>query len=703
MELPKHFDYKNQEAEIYQAWLKSGGFAPSGTGEPRSIIMPPPNANAPLHVGHAYEVAIQDTLIRYWRMRGFNTLWQPGFDHAGFETQVVFEKKLEKEGRTRFGMDRKELYDEIYDYSQENQKVIRGQFERLGASADWDHARFTLDPELVKLACQTFKKLYDDGLVYRDKRPVHWCTKHQTSLSDLEVRDEERTDPLYYIKYGPFTLATVRPETKFGDTAIAVNPNDDRYKSYVGQEIEYQTLLGPAKLKVIADEYVNHEFGTGVVKITPAHDPNDFQIGKRHNLEIKEVINQYGKLTDETGPYAGLKVAEARKKVAEDLQAKGLLEKVDENYTHTVKVCYKCGTVIEPRILDQWFLSWTKSYGNKLSLRDQAVEAVKSGNVKFVSTKYENQFYSWMENLLDWNLSRQIAWGIQLPIWYTKDGEAIVTDGTEPKNAAELTRDPDVFDTWFSSGQWPYTTLTANNYLDTFYPTSVIAPGYDILFFWVARMIMFGLYTQNDVPFKTIYLHGLVRDKDRQKMSKSKGNVVDPLGVAEEYSADALRFALLFGSGPGTDPVISEEKIRGMRNFTTKLWNIARYVAMSADGITTTEASPQTTADKDILKVLEDTTQTMTQAIDGYQLHLATEALYDFVWHSLADEYIEASKAQLENEKTKHSTQQNLRYVLMQTLKLAHPFMPFVTEAIWGQFNPQNTMLLNQSWPQVNA
>ncbi len=699
---PPRFDYQTQEAEIYQAWLKSGGFAPSGNGESRSLIMPPPNANGVLHVGHAFEVAIHDTFIRYWRMRGFNTLWQPGFDHAGFETQIVFEKKLEKEGRSRFNLDRDVLYKEIYDYTQEHIHLVRAQFEKLGASADWNKAKFTLDPDIVTRVCKTFKQMYDDGLVYRDKRPVHWCTKHQTSLSDLEVRDEERTDPLYYIKYGPLTLATVRPETKFGDTALAVNPNDERYASYIGKEIEYQSLLGPAKLKVIADDYVNPEFGTGVVKITPAHDPNDFLVGKRHNLEIKEVINQYGKLTEETGPYAELKIAEARKKVAEDLAAKGLLEKINEQYTHTVKVCYKCGTVIEPRILDQWFLSWTKPLKDGPSLRDQAVAAVKSGKVTFVSTKYENQFYSWMENLLDWNLSRQIVWGIQLPIWYTKDGSPVVTDGTPPENESELTRDADVFDTWFSSGQWPYVTLDSNGVLDQFYPTTLMAPGYDILFFWVARMIMFGLYTQNDVPFKNIYLHGLVRDKDRQKMSKSKGNVMDPLAVASEYGADALRFALLYGNGPGTDPVISEEKIRGMRNFTTKLWNIARYVTMSTNAITITEPSPQTDADKQILAALSKTTETITSALESYQLHLATEALYDFVWHDFADVYIEETKEQLASGKTKESTQQNLCYTLSQTLKLAHPFMPFVSEAIWRQLYPQETMLMNQSWPKDN-
>ncbi len=702
-ELPKHFDYQTEEPNIYKRWLDSGGFSPQGQGEPRCIIMPPPNANNPLHVGHAFEVAIQDTFIRYWRMRSYKTLWQPGFDHAGFETQVVFEKKLEKEGRSRFGMERQQLYDEILAYSKENQSVIRGQFERLGASCDWSRVKFTLDPPIVKRVYQVFKQMYDDGLVYRDKRPVHWCTKHQTSLSDLEVRDEERTDPLYYMKYGPFTLATVRPETKFGDTAVAVNPNDERYKKYIGQDIKFEGLIGPIELKVIADDYVNPEFGTGVVKITPAHDPNDFAIGQRHHLEVKEVIDKYGKLNQFTGPYAGLKVAEARKKVAEDLQAKGLMDKVDEQYTHTVKVCYKCGTVIEPRILDQWFVSWTKPLKGSASLRDRAVAAVKSQQSQFISSKYANQFYSWMDNLLDWNISRQIAWGIPLPIWYDKDGNAIVTDGEPPTNAHELTRDPDVFDTWFSSGQWPYVTLEANGGSDfaTFYPTTLIAPGYDILPFWVVRMILFSLYVHNEVPFKFIYLHGLVRDKDRQKMSKSKGNVIDPLGVASEYGADALRFALLYGNAPGTDPIISEEKIRGMRNFTTKLWNIARFIALQGDA----PANPQFTSTEDfhqdIQQALQSCIQAVTEAMDTYQLHLAAETVYSFVWHELADKYIEASKERLATDDTKAAELNNLHSILKVTLRLAHPFMPFVTEGIWQQLYAHDDCLMLQDWPHV--
>lgn len=699
-DFPTRFDHASEEPQIYARWLASGGFSPNeDAAESRCILMPPPNANGALHAGHAYEVALQDSFIRYWRMRGYKTLWQPGMDHAGFETQIVYEKKLEKEGRTRFGMDRKQLYEEIFAFCKSQEEVVRHQFERLGASADWSRFHFMLDEPLVKTVYQTFKELYDDGLVYRAKRPVHWCTKHQTTLSDLEVREEERVDPLYYIKYGPLTLATVRPETKFGDTALAVSPSDDRYISYVGQELEIETLLGPTKINVVADDYVNPEFGTGVVKITPAHDPNDFEVAQRHNLPLKEVIDQYGKLNELAGPYAGLKITEARAKVVEDLQAKGLLEKVDEQYTHMVKVCYKCGTVIEPRVIDQWWLSLTKPGKSGKCLKELALNSVKSGETCFIEERFENQFYSWMENLRDWPLSRQIVWGIQLPVWYAKDGSVVVTDGEEPENGQELTRDSDVFDTWFSSCQWPFSTLGVQaNDLAVFYPTTAIMPGYDILFFWVARMMMLSIYTQGQTPYSVINLHGMVRDKDRQKMSKSKGNVMDPLGITEQYGADALRLALIYGSAPGTDPSLSEEKIRGMRNFSTKLWNIARYTLMQVGDTTKSEFIAATDADTKVQRAFERTKQTVEKAFESYELHLATEALYEFVWHDLADSYIENSKTALQDEATKATAQSNLLWILTQTIILLHPFVPFVTEAIWALLPDKKGCLMNERW-----
>jgi len=612
---------------------------------------------------------------------------------------VVFEKKLEKEGRTRFGMDSQALYDEIFSFGQQNKEVVRQQLERLGASCDWSRNKFTLDPDMVAIVYKTFKQLYDDGLVYRAERPVNWCIKHQTSLSDLEVKDDERTDTLYYLQYGPLTVATVRPETMFGDVAVAVHPDDSRYSSYVGKTITVMMPTGPVALPVIADEYVNPEFGTGAVKITPAHDPNDFEVARRHNLPVREAIDQYGRLTSIGGSYAGMKIAEARIAVVARLSQDGVLVK-QESYAHTVKVCYKCQGIIEPRILNQWWLAMTKpSQRLGVSLRDLAVNAVKEGKVTFLTERFENQFYRWMENLRDWNLSRQIAWGITLPIWYTEDGEAIITDGREPESEHKLTRDTDVFDTWFSSGQWPFTTLgTTNEDLATFYPTTSIITGYDILFFWVSRMLMLGLYTQGQVPFKTVYLHGLVRDKDRQKMSKSKGNVINPLGIAEEYGADAIRTALLFGAAPGTDPVISDEKIRGMRNFTTKLWNIARFVRMNTEMNTKVEWLPMTDADHAVKRALDAATQQATHAIDTYNLHLALEGLYQFIWHDLADTYIEAVKEQLQQPETKLATASNLLFVLQQSIVLLHPFMPFVTEAIYQNFS-WDGCLMNRPWP----
>lgn len=686
---------------MYKKWLDSGGFSPdnSSATETRSILMPPPNANGLLHIGHAYEVAIQDTLTRYWRMQGYKTLWQPGSDHAGFETQVVFEKKLEKEGRTRFGMDRDALYQEIYEFTQANQGRIREQFERLGASADWGRFRFMLEPEMIATVHKTFKELYDDGLIYRAKRPVHWCVKHQTSLSDLETKDEQRTDTLYLLQYGPLIVATVRPETTFGDVAVAVHPDDKRYRKFVGQTIDVEMADGKTReLPVIADDYVDPEFGTGALKITPAHDPNDFEVAVRHNLPMPEVIDQFGRITNTNSEFDGLKIKEARDKVVAVLESKGLL--INQSaYQHAVKTCFKCNSVIEPRIVDQWWLALTKqSQKHGTSLRDMAVNAVKSDETTFVTERFANQFTHWMSVLRDWPLSRQIVWGIRLPVWYGPDGEIVVTDGATPEGDGYV-QDPDVFDTWFSSCQWPYTTLgNHGNDLETFYPTTVMAPGYDILLFWVSRMMMLSLYTQGKSPYKTIYLHGLVRDKDRQKMSKSKGNVIDPLGVAEEYGADAIRLSLLWGSAPGTDPIVSDEKIRGMRNFTTKVWNIARYVEGVTKGQVGVEFSVISPADQLIYDSLVELKREYAEAMDQFALHRAAELLYDFVWHDVADTYIEATKEQLAHDEHQASTQANLRFVLKESLLLLHPFIPFVTEAIWQQLFDPTTCLMNQQF-----
>lgn len=713
-EIPTRFEFSDQE-KIYEMWERGGYFTPKKDSKkkPFTIIMPPPNANGALHAGHAVFATLEDIMIRYARMQGKEALWLPGADHAGFETQIVYEKKLEKEGRNRFELSREQLYKETLDFTLGNKEIMENQLRKLGASCDWSRKKFTLDPDIIETVYQTFKNLYEDGLIYRGERPVNWCTKHQTALSDLEVKYEEQKDPLYYIKYGPLTLATVRPETKFGDTAVAVHPDDKRYQKYIGQELEIETVLGKAKIKVIADEYVDPKFGTGVVKITPAHDPNDFEVAKRHP-EIpgpKVAIDQYGKLTEIAGPYAGMKVAEARQKIVEDMQKKGLIEKIDENYTHTVGKCYKCGNTLEPRIIPQWYVAVNQTGKSGKNLAKDALESVRTGKVKFVPKRYEKIYYNWMENIRDWNISRQIVWGIRIPAWYCDCGEVIITKGESPIECPKcksnkLKQDNDVFDTWFSSGQWPFATLktTQEGDFDYFYPTDVMETAADILFFWVARMIMLGKYETGKEPFHTVVLHGLVRDKDRKKMSKSKGNVVDPLGIVEDYGADALRMALIFGTGVGNDTIVAEEKIRGFRNFATKVWNASRFVLTNLD-LKSIEKDAEkvklTKEDKWILAELNKTTEKVTRALDHYNFHHAAEEIYDFFWHRFCDKCIEDTKKRIYegSDEEKRAAQYVLYAVLTDSLKLMHPFMPFVTEAVWQNMKEKEALIVSE-WPK---
>ena len=697
--MESRFDHKAVEPRIYHRWEKSGFFnpdkLPATHKKPFTIIMPPPNANGALHIGHALFVTLQDLMIRFQRMRGRKTLWLPGADHAGFETQVVFDKKLEKEKRNRFQIPRDKLWQEMWGFTQANRKIMENQLRELGASCDWSRNTFTLDPKIIKTTHDTFIQMYKDDLLYRGERIVNWCVRHQTTLSDLEVKYIERADPLYYIKYGPLTLATVRPETKFGDTAVAVNPKDKRYKKYIGKEIEIETLIGKAKIKVIADEAVDPHFGTGVIKVTPAHDPVDFEIGQRHKLEVREVIGKDGHLNEKTGPYAGMKINQAREIVAEDMKKRGLLVKVDPHYKHAVATCYKCGTTLEPLVLPQWFVRMT-------SLKDMAVKAVKSGKITFTPKRMEKVFLHWMRNLRDWNISRQITWGIRIPAWYRKlNSENETYVGNKPPNGHGWEQDPDVLDTWFSSGQWPYATLNYPKGKDhkTFYPTDVMETGADILFFWVARMIMLGLYRTGKIPFRTVYLHGLVRDKDWQKMSKSKGNAVDPLGVAEIYGVDALRMALTIGNMPGSDTAISEDKIRGYRNFTTKIWNASRFVISSYDK--KLKAKPKyTKADRAHLKKLQEIKKQVTSDLEKFRFHHAAETLYHYFWHTFADKIIEANKSRLRGDDLadKAAAQAVLLEILRENLKMLHPFMPYVTEEIWARLphKPQGLLMIEK-------
>jgi len=743
----KPYDHNAVEKDLYKAWEQSGYFSPENLAisdphkSPFCIIMPPPNANGSLHVGHAVMVALEDIMIRYARLRGKKTLWLPGADHAGFETQVVFEKKLEKEGTSRFEIlkeesGRKKLYQMIWDFTQSNKSHMENQIRQIGASCDWTRETFTLDEKIIKIVYETFKQLYDEGLVYRDSRIVNWCVKHQTSLSDLEVAWEDRDDKLYYVKYfttnkkRSITIATTRPETIPGDSAIAVNPSDERYKNIIGEKV-IEPITGRL-ISIISDDAVDMTFGTGALKITPAHDAVDFEVGKRHHLEKIETLNSDGRFNTFAGPLQDMKVSEARAKSIEILESKNVLEKVEE-YKHQVGVCYKCKNIVEPMIMPQWFIDLTKK--GKEKIVQPAIDAVKSGKVKIIPEFQEKIFFHWMENIRDWNISRQIVWGIQIPVWYCDEcSEVMINLEKNPPQKCpkcgcdKLHQETDVFDTWFSSGQWPYATLmkqTTNDQLlvtnnmdkesnrqssvinselfNEFYPTSIMETGYDILFFWVARMIMLGLYKTGEVPFETVYLHGLVRDKDKQKMSKSKGNVIDPLGVVEQYGADALRMALVVGNSPGQDVVYDENKIKGYRNFSNKLWNIARFVLTQADANLNWQSTELCEDDKKYIDELQKAKNEVADNIEKHRLSQSAEIAYHYVWHNFADVIIEAEKKiifdESIDENRKNSARKTLYEILKQSLIILHPFMPFVTEAIYQRLPSKNKdFLMVEEW-----
>lgn len=632
-------------------------------------------------------------MTRYHRMKGEAVLWLPGADHAGFETQVVYQKKLEKEGKDWFKINREELFRQMLDFTKANTQVMESQLKELGASCDWSREKFTLDPDIIKTVYKTFDKLYNDGLVYRAKRVINWCPKHQTTLSDLETKFEERDAKLYEIKYGPITVATTRPETLFGDVAVAVNPDDERYQKLIGQKVPLP--LTNREIPVIANEAVDREFGTGAVKVTPAHDRNDEEIAQNHNLEPIEIFGNDGLLSSSAVPkqFRGKKLAVAREEVIEALRDQDLI--VEKPYKNSVPVCYKCESELLTFPLDQWFVAVNRK-GKKSGkiLAKDALAAVGSKKVRFVSKRFEKIFNHWLNNLRDWNISRQIIWGIRIPAWYRGDKVRISIES--PGEGWE--QEKDVFDTWFSSGQWTFAPLQANSPADfkKYYPTNVMETGWDILFFWVARMIMLGLYATDEVPFKTIYLHGLVRDKDRQKMSKSKGNVIDPLGVVDLYGADALRMALVFGTGIGNDVIISEEKIIGQRKFTNKVWNAARFIKQRIVNIPPPDAKKPTAKTKNAKWILDEfgkVSKQITSDIDNYRFHSAAETLYHFIWNVFCDKCLEDTKKDLEAGDSGEVTS----WVFEKILRLLHPFMPFVTETIYEQFYP-GKVLINQRW-----
>jgi len=679
MEFPPQYNSKETEDKIYKLWEETGYFNPDklppSHKKPFCIIMPPTNANGNLHAGHALVMTIEDIMTRYKRMRGFKALWLPGLDHAGFETQVVYEKKLEKEGKSRFKMSAQDLYKEIWNFTENNKKNINSQVKKMGSSCDWSREKFTIDKDIVKTVCNTFKKFKKGGLVYRGKKIVNWCPKHQTSLSDLETQDTEKQDKFYYLKYGPFTIATARPETKFGDKYVVMHPKDKRYANYKhGQKIELEWINGPITATVIKDETIDMDFGTGVMTITPWHDPVDFEIAERHNLEKEQIIDFQGKLLQVAGEFSGMKILEARPKIIERLQSKGLVEKIDENYKHITKTCYKCNTLIEPQIKEQWFVKMKP-------LAEPAIKAIKRGRIKFIPGHYKKIALHWLNNILDWNISRQIVWGIPIPD--DKDG--------------------DVFDTWFSSGQWPYATLLATKKSDfkTFYPTDVMETGGDLIFFWVSRMIMFSLYNTKKVLFKNVYMHGLVLDAKGQKMSKSKGNVINPLDLTEKFGTDALRMGLVMCNTPGTSLPLDENKIRGHRNFTTKIWNASRFVLMNLGDYNPNKKITLTAQDKKLISDFRKKAKEITKLMDEFKFYYAAEKIYHYFWHIFCDKIIEQSKEKLSNEKQRPSAQCMLLEILTGSLKILHPFMPFVTEEVYQKLPVKNKKksIMVESWP----
>lgn len=755
--MEKAYSHQDHEHNLYALWDSNGVFQPdtTSTKEPFSILLPPPNANASLHAGHAMYV-IEDILVRWKRMMGHPTVWIPGTDHAGYESQYVYEKHLAKQGKSRFDFDRETLYNDIYAFVKNNSGLIEEQLKLLGFSLDWSRKTFMLDDHVVQTVYNTFSKMVQDGLVYRDHYIVNYCPKCGTTFADLEVTHAERKDPFYFITYGPYTVATVRPETTFRDVALAVNPKDTRYMDSIEKTVEVMGALGPLSLKIVADEEVDPEFGTGIMKVTPAHDAHDFALGRRYNLPVTPIIDTRGKMDfswfihdpksqtldpkylERAKKYQGRSVKDVRAMVVEDMKTDGLISKTDENYVHNVTVCYKSGHDIEPLVLPNWFVKMKP-------LAEPAIKAVKEKRLQFVPERFEKQYYQWMENIRDWPISRQIVWGIRIPVWYNVQenptievtfldaekrrvtgpiGELLdsymlaeIQSGLQqlraPVDATYVVGDKapgdqflpetDTFDTWFSSGQWPLTTLHYPNGEDfkRFYPTSVLDTMWDILFFWVARMVMFGLYLAKDVPFRTVYLHSMVTDEKGQKMSKSKGNVINPIDIVNEFGADALRTALVAGCAPGNPISLSKEKVKGYRNFGNKLWNVGRYVLLlKEDGAVITQDSPTNKEHKQILETRSNVVKQVTSHLEKYRFSEAILDTYDFVWNTLANDYLERSKKWTEE---KNDVLTTLVTVYTDSLKLLHPFMPFVTEAIWQELHKadlvKEPLLAKASWP----
>ena len=695
-ELPKTYDSKKAEDKIYELWEKSGFFNPDNcvkagvatkNAEVFSIVLPPPNVTGTLHMGHAARLAVQDIMIRYHRMKGHRTLWLPGTDHAAIATQSRVETDIYKaEKKTKHDLGREEFLKRVEQFAQESHDTIIHQVKKMGSSLDWSREAYTLD-EKRNLAVRTaFKRMYDDGLIYRGARIVNWDPKMQTTVSDDEIEWKEEIANFYYLKYGPFIIGTARPETKFGDKYVVIHPDDKRYKEYKhGQKIEVEWINGPITATILKDEVVDMEFGSGVMTITPWHDATDFDIAERHNLDREQIIDFNGKLLPIAQEFTGMHISKARPAIVEKLKEKGLLENIDDNYTHRIATNSRGGGIIEPQIKEQWFIDVNKKIpGREVSLKELMRNAVEKGGIKILPERFEKIYYHWIDNLRDWCISRQIWYGHRIPVWYRQDEMYV---GIEPPEGKEWEQDSDTLDTWFSSGLWTFSTLgwpDETEDLRTYHPTSVLETGYDILFFWVARMILMTGHLLNDIPFHTVYLHGLVRDQQGRKMSKSIGNIINPLDMIQKYGADATRLSLIIGAAPGNDLKLSEDKVRGYKYFANKVWNASRFVILNIQNADLETKPELTDEDQKALDELQALVRDITGDIENYRLYLAAEKLYHYFWHNFADVTIERVKPILHgnDEAAKHSAQWMLYTILMTTLKLLHPFAPFITEEV---------------------
>ena len=713
----KPYNPQETESKIYKLWEEGGFFKPKGAGEAFSIILPPPNVTGTLHMGHAAMLAIEDILVRYNRMKGKKTLWLPGTDHAAIATQSKIEEILyKKEKKTRHDLGREEFLKRVEQFAKESHDTIVNQIKKMGASIDWSRETYTLD-EKRSLAVKTaFKRMYDNGLIYRGNRIVNWDPKMQSNVSDDEIERKEEKSPFYYLKYGPFEIGTARPETKFGDKYVVMHPDDKRYKKYEhGQKLDLEWINGPITATVIKDEAVDMKFGTGVMTITPWHDATDFEIAKRHNLDTEQIIDFNGKLLPITKEFAGIHIKKARSMIVEKLKEKGLVTKINENYTLNLATNYRGGGVIEPQIKEQWFVDVNKKFklknskingiknGDETSLKEIMRKTVESGQIEIIPKHFDKTYFHWIDKLNDWNISRQIWYGHRIPVW-NKDKEVYV--GVDAPEDDGWTQDPDTLDTWFSSGLWTFSTLgwpEDTDDMKNFHPTSVLETGHDILFFWVARMILMSGYLLGDVPFKKVYLHGMVLNAKGKKMSKSSGDKIDPLDMTEKYGADAARLSLIVGAPPGNDISLSEDKIRGYKNFSNKIWNIARFVLSNVDEKNIKEKPKLSALDKEWIKNLNNITKTVSDNIDGYRPDFAADEIYHWVWHNFADIYIEEVKLVLQNgsDVDKKSAKWTLYTILTTCLKLLHPFAPFITEEIWQSLPKKDSeTLIVASWPQ---